>query len=196
MQTAVLSEPQYTLLIKVLENCPNRDKVVDYYRNKINSTSYSGDSGVDLIMPTTYRIQTNDVLTCGLGIACELLPRNSHQSVGFMIVPRSSIKDEPIMLTHSVGIIDAGYRGELKAPFRCFVDRRHPTTINDFYYETKPDSRFVQIIAPDLLPIKIQLVDQLSDTERGTRGFGSTNQLQTSSTPNNNPHLNLTMLGQ
>jgi dUTP pyrophosphatase len=182
----------YTLRIKVLENCPNRDMVLDYYRNKIETTSYQGDSGVDLIIPSSHIIVTNDVIKCGLGIACELIPNDASYSVGFFLSPRSSLTDEPIILTNSIGIIDAGYRGELKAPFRCFADVRHPSTLNNNFYEIKQGSRFVQIVAPDLRPIKIKLVDELSNTDRGTRGFGSTN----TTTLNNPINPSMTMMGQ
>ena len=62
----------HTLKIVVLENCPNRDKVVEYYTNIANKVSYEGDSGVDLVFPKDVELFSECVTKVGLGIRCEL----------------------------------------------------------------------------------------------------------------------------
>ena len=68
-------------------------------------------------------------------------------------------------MANSIGVIDSGYRGELMVP----VD--NPT---DDDYMIKPGERLFQIILPNLEEFEVEIVDYLSDSERGEGGFGST----------------------
>jgi dUTP pyrophosphatase len=68
-------------------------------------------------------------------------------------------------MANSVGIIDAGYRGNIMAKIRCF-DQNNATLSRGSYF---------QIVAPDLGPIKVNIVSELKDTSRNENGFGSTN---------------------
>ena len=68
-------------------------------------------------------------------------------------------------MANSIGVIDSGYRGELMVP----VD--NPT---DDDYMIKPGERLFQIILPNLEEFEVEIVDELSETERGDGGFGST----------------------
>ena len=82
------------------------------------------------------------------------------------IVARSSIVKTGYMLTNGVGIIDPNYRGTLRI---CL------TKIDD----TKPDItlpfRLTQLIIKKVAQIDIIKVPELSETDRGDGGFGSTN---------------------
>ena len=73
---------------------------------------------------------------------------------------------------NNVGIIDSGYRGELKeALHHVEIDSNNPS------YEIQKGQRLAQICAPTLGPIRVEIVDtleQLGDTPRGDGGFGST----------------------
>jgi dUTP pyrophosphatase len=151
----------HILEILVLPDCPDRSSVLDYYQN-IANTNYDGDSGVDLIFPEKVYFTNNSVIFCNLGIACAFYINGI--SSPFDLVPRSSISKTPLMLANSIGIIDRGYRGPIIAALRCFD--------ND---SILAQSRLVQIVSPDRQPIQIKIVDQLDVTERGDRGFGSTN---------------------
>ena len=84
----------------------------------------------------------------------------------FYLVPRSSISNTFFQMANSIGIIDAGYRGNLKAKIRNF---------NPQNSETLMTGRYFQIVSPDLKPIKVNIVRELSETTRGSNGFGSTN---------------------
>ena len=68
-------------------------------------------------------------------------------------------------MANSIGIIDAGYRGNLKAKVRNF-------NINTSIFKT---GSYFQIVSYDLKPIKVKLVNELSKTTRNDGGFGSTN---------------------
>jgi dUTP pyrophosphatase len=166
----------HLLKIMISDKCPNRDMVEKYYRDLENRPPEEiEDSGIDLIFPEDVEFRVGCVTICNLGISCEFIC-NSTESCGFRLEPRSSISNTPLMLANSCGIIDKGYRGEIKAAFRCFIDRNIPDTLNEsMMFKSAKGSRLVQIIAPDLKPIQVQVVSRLSETKRGQNGFGSTN---------------------
>ena len=82
-------------------------------------------------------------------------------------MPRSSISKTPLRLANSVGLIDAGYRGEIMAA----VDN-----IKDIPYKVEVGQRLFQIVAMDGSKINFDLIYELSQTSRGSDGFGSTGQ--------------------
>ena len=98
-----------------------------------------------------------------MGIRCRMLDADGNQ-VSYYLYPRSSLANTPLMLANSVGIIDAGYRGEIKAAFRNFFG----------VHVVESGTRLVQLCAPGLQSIKVTLVTELNSTERGSGGFGST----------------------
>ena len=174
----------HLLKVKILDDCPNRETVLAYYSELINKTSYEKDCGVDIIFPEPIRLEVHRVTMCNMGIACEFIPDGSPNgdSGAFDLVGRSSISKTPLSLANAIGIFDPTYRGPVIAALRCHPDRAHPTTIDGdekgIYYEAgtnKDNTRLVQIVAPDRKPIKVIVVDDITKTERGVRGFGSTN---------------------
>lgn len=177
----------HVLKVKILDSCPNRSMVTDFYANKVALTSYSRDCGVDLIFPADITFTPGSVTKAELGIACELILNEelisgnqcSLLSGPFDLVPRSSIINTPLMLANGVGIFDPDYRGQVIAAFRCMYDRNHPTTIDSSEYRVEAGQRLVQIVAPDRKPIRVELVHALTETVRGGNGFGSTNTVQT-----------------
>jgi dUTP pyrophosphatase len=93
---------------------------------------------------------------------------NSNKyNTGYHMVPRSSISKSSLRMANSIGVIDAGYRGPLIG-------------MVDVVYETdsiclKPYDKFFQICAPGMVPILVNIVEELgAATERGEGGLGST----------------------
>ncbi len=128
----------------------------------IPSYSKVGDAGMDLTI--TREIEnTSFVVTYGFGIAIEI-PKNF---VG-LVFPRSSIRNYDLIMSNSVGVIDSGYRGELQATFK------KTNGLDSFKY--KVGERGAQIIILPYPQVKMVESNELSDTERGTGGFGSTGQ--------------------
>lgn len=82
-----------------------------------------------------------------------------------MVVPRSSNSKKTLLLTNSAGVIDSGFRGEVTAVFK---KTEYPTKA----YEI--GERFAQIIILPYPQIEFEEVEVLTDTERGTGGYGST----------------------
>ena len=121
-----------------------------------------GDAGMDLVA-TSIISETPSQITYGLGIALEI----PEGFVG-LVFPRSSIRKTRLQLSNSVGVIDSGYRGELQATFNKI--NNNSVSENDY----KVGDRVAQIMIIPHPPIEFEEADELSDTERGEGGFGST----------------------
>ena len=83
-----------------------------------------------------------------------------------LIFPRSSVRNQDLLLTNCVGVIDSGYRGELQATFK------KTNGLDSTKYNV--GDRGAQIIILPYPQVFMVESDELSDTERGTGGFGST----------------------
>lgn len=150
----------YTLLIKFGDNLSDSEK--EYYTKY--KTKHEGDSGIDLINTLTFEVKPFDVETINFNIQCEM--RNEKEKlVSYYLYPRSSISKTPLMMANSVGIIDAGYRGNIMAKVKN-VSQKDTRVIEG--------EKLFQICSPTLEPIKIKIVKNLSSSSRGDGGFGST----------------------
>lgn len=126
--------------------------------------AHKGDAGIDLTCTTI----TQEINECGqlsiiyhTGLAMEI----PEGYVG-LLFPRSSISNKSLMLTNSVGVIDSGYRGEVMAKMRSTTD-----VVPAIY---KPGERFAQLVIVPIPEVEITEVAELSETDRGEGGFGST----------------------
>lgn len=151
----------YSLKIKFSDNAT--DEIKEYYSNFKNH--HVGDSGIDLINPNTVNVSPFEVGCIDFNIKCEMRDMNDNL-VSYYLYPRSSISKTPFMLANNVGIIDAGYRGNIIAKIRN-LSLENSSTLQ---YE-----KLFQICSPDLKPIVIEIVDDLSNSSRGDGSFGSTN---------------------
>jgi len=153
----------YTLYIKLDNNAS--DDMKNYYIELEKNSMNTEDSGIDMITTSNY-IFNKGVQSIDHMISCAMIDNRTGNTSGYYMYPRSSIYKYPFILTHSVGIIDAGYRGHITAKIRCFES----VAIN-------MGTRLFQICAPDLSPIKVKILnnnDMLPESQRGTGGFGST----------------------
>jgi dUTP pyrophosphatase len=118
-----------------------------------------GDAGLDLVATEIINKDPFQI-TYGTGLAMEI-------PTGFvgLVYPRSSIRKYDLSLTNCVGVIDSGYRGEIQATFR-----RHKGVASKDY---EVGDKIVQMIIVPYPYIQFIEVDELSETERGTGGFGS-----------------------
>ena len=143
------------LRIKILD-----EEATKYYGDIKN---HKDDAGFDLYCPQQELIEPGETILLKMGIACEM--HDDYLPTSYMLVPRSSISKTPLRMANSIGIIDAGYRGEIMAA----VDNN-----SDDDYMVVPGQRLFQLVHPTLYPINAKIVDKLTDTERGDGGFGST----------------------
>lgn len=95
------------------------------------------------------------------GVMCETRNKTQH---GFMLVPRSSIGKTKFRLSNSMGIIDYEYRGKLGA----FIDNN-----SNKEQILSLGTRLFQVVYPNFEYINVKFVKMLSNTERGEKGFGS-----------------------
>ena len=141
--------------------CDN-DEIKSMYEN--HAHFHDGDSGMDLYFPTEVLIPAKSFGTLvSLGIKCEGLKHGSN--ISYYLYPRSSISKTPLRMSNSVGIIDAGYRGNLMVALDNHSDQE---------YTIEKGVRLFQICCPILSSINMKIVDELSTTSRGEGGFGST----------------------
>lgn len=123
----------------------------------IPNYSKPGDAGMDLVITSILNENKLDI-SYGFGVAMEI----PEGFVG-LVFPRSSIRKYDLMLSNCVGVIDSGYRGELQATFK--KTGQHVYEVGD---------RGAQIMIIPHPAIEFQEVEELSNTERGEGGFGST----------------------
>jgi dUTP pyrophosphatase len=126
----------------------------------IPTYSKDGDAGMDLTITEVISNTTFDV-TYGFGIAMEI-------PMGYvgLVFPRSSVRNMDLNLSNCVGVIDSGYRGEIQATFK------KTQGLDSIKY--KVGERGAQIIIIPYPKIKFVEVNELSSTDRGDGGFGST----------------------
>ena len=102
---------------------------------------------------------------------CTYYSDNQHtEPTALYLIPRSSICKTPLMQTNHVGLIDMGYRGNISVPVR---------NLQSDTQMIEPNTRLFQLTHPSSCPILVVMVDKeedLSTTERGEGGFGSTGQ--------------------
>jgi dUTP pyrophosphatase len=118
-----------------------------------------GDAGLDLTATSEKWNDDNTMVTYGTGLAVEI----PEGYVG-LVFPRSSVSKTTLNLTNSVGVIDSGYRGEIMFKFR-YLEEGMIYDIGD---------RIGQLIIMPYPQVEFEEVEDLSSTERGEGGFGST----------------------
>ena len=126
----------------------------------VPSYSKIGDAGMDLTITKEIENTTFSV-SYGFGIALEI-----PQGYVGLIFPRSSVRNTDLILSNCVGVIDSGYRGELQATFK------KTSGLDSIKY--KVGERGAQIMILPYPKISMIETDELSTTERGDGGFGST----------------------
>lgn len=130
--------------------------------------AHSTDAGLDL---TAVSIEySNGVYTYGTGLSIEI----PEGYVG-LIFPRSSCYKQELWQTNSVGVIDSGYRGEIKFKFKNVITRMSSEEWN----MREPSiwqvgDRIGQLIIIPYPSITLEEVEDLSTSDRQDGGFGST----------------------
>ena len=143
--------------MKLLIN-PLNDLAKEYYSK--HNHFHKGDAGLDLYILKDQTIKAGETVKIKLGISCENI-----DGKGYLLFPRSSISKTPLRLANSIGLIDWGYRGEIMAV--C-------DNIKDYDFSISKGDRLFQIVSSDMSSIEFEIVYKLSETTRGSGGFGST----------------------
>ena len=127
----------------------------------IPKKAHATDAGMDMVA-ISRDFDNNGNVVYGTGIAVEI----PEGHVG-LVFPRSSISKRDLLLSNSVGVIDSGYRGEITFKFKTEGGKMYA----DMY---GVGDRIGQLIIIPIPEIEFEETDELSDTDRGTGGYGST----------------------
>ena len=151
LNSDIYSESQLPIKVPIKKLHPNA--VIPTY-------SKEGDAGMDL---TSVSIEhTEDYISYKTGLSFEI----PSGYVG-LIFPRSSNSKKDLLLTNSVGVIDSGYRGEVELRFKPILNNTRL-----LIYDV--GDRIGQIMIIPYPTIEFIETENLSNSERGEGGFGST----------------------
>jgi len=163
---------KYILEVKLNDDFP--EELKNHYLNYVCNGQ---DSGVDLIIPEDVFPKVAKVTTIDHKISCQMIKQNVDNTeyyVSYWLLPRSSISKTNYRMANSVGLIDSGYRGNIMAK----IDTLSVFADGEFigsHQKIDKKTRMFQIATGDLTPIsEVRVVSELSDTSRGSGGFGST----------------------
>jgi dUTP pyrophosphatase len=123
--------------------------------------AYAGDAGLDLAACERVELAPGERAVVGTGLAVAI----PEGYAGF-VQPRSGLADRHgITIVNAPGLIDSGYRGELKV-ILLNTDNTHPFVV-------EPGMRVAQLVVLEVPGVDLVELDELPATERGARGHGS-----------------------
>jgi dUTP pyrophosphatase len=123
--------------------------------------AHDGDAGLDLYACEAAHIGPGERWSVGTGVGVEI--PEGHAG---LVLPRSGLaRDHGIALVNAPGLIDSGYRGEL----RVLLLNTDPAET----FRVEPGERIAQLLlTPIATPAPVE-VESLNDSARGAGGFGS-----------------------
>jgi dUTP pyrophosphatase len=123
--------------------------------------AYEGDAGLDLVACERLELAPGERGVVGTGVAVAV-----PNGWAGLVVPRSGLAAKHgLTLVNSPGLIDAGYRGELKV-IMLNTDQKEPFVV-------EPGMRIAQLVLVEAAAVRLLEVDELSESQRGTGGLGS-----------------------
>jgi dUTP pyrophosphatase len=127
----------------------------------VPARAYSGDAGLDLSACERIELGPGERATVGTGLAVAI----PEGYAGF-VQPRSGLAlRHGITIVNTPGLVDSGYRGELR------IILLNTDTAEAFVVE--PGMRIAQLVIVPIPEVDPVVVDELPESERGVRGFGS-----------------------
>ena len=128
---------------------------------RVPDRAYDGDAGLDLAACDEVRLEPGERALVGTGLAVAI----PEGYAGF-VQPRSGLAARHgIAVVNSPGLIDSGYRGEIKV---VLLNTDRETT-----FVAEPGERIAQLVVLPVPELAVREVDELQGSERGVRGFGS-----------------------
>ena len=130
-------------------------------RARVPERAHDGDAGLDLRSLESIRLGPGERISVPTGLAVAIPEHHAG-----LVLPRSGLAmRHGITLTNSPGLIDAGYRGEL----RVLMLNTDPAET----FQIDPGDRIAQLVVVPIVLAEPVTVEQLPDTDRGDGGFGS-----------------------
>lgn len=125
--------------------------------------AHPGDAGADLVAIDQHTLAPRSRLAVPTGLAAEI-----PQGYEMQVRPKSSLAlNHGITVLNTPGTIDAGYRGEIKVIL---------INLGEAPFEISPGQRIAQIVIAPVSQANFVVTEQLSQSQRGEGGFGSTGQ--------------------
>ncbi len=126
------------------------------------SRAHEGDAGYDLHAAESASLGPGERAAVGTGIAVAI--PDGHAG---LVLPRSGLAlEHGIALVNAPGLIDAGYRGELRV-LLLNTDRDHS-------FDVQPGARIAQLVLVRVETPELEEIEGFEETARGVGGFGST----------------------
>ena len=125
----------------------------------VPTKAHESDAGFDMTC-TRYEVTNGELFTYHTDIAVEI----PECHVG-LLFPRSSVFKQDLFLTNSVGVVDSGYRGEVMFKFKPVSSE-----VKQHY---QVGDRIGQLIIIPYPEVEFVEADELSKSERGAGGYGS-----------------------
>jgi dUTP pyrophosphatase len=123
--------------------------------------AYAGDAGLDLAACERVELGPGERAVVGTGLAVAI----PDGYAGF-VQPRSGLAARyGLSVVNAPGLIDSGYRGEIRVVL-LNTDRREPFVV-------EPGMRIAQLVVLPVPDLELVEMDELPESERGVRGFGS-----------------------
>ena len=123
--------------------------------------AYPGDAGLDLVACERVELGPGERAVVPTGIAVAV-----PEGYAGLVIPRSGLAlEHGISLVNTPGLIDSGYRGELRV-IALNTDRERSFTV-------EPGMRIAQLIVTPVPEVELVELDELPETVRGAAGFGS-----------------------
>jgi len=127
----------------------------------VPSRAYAGDAGLDLASCERVELPPGERALVGTGLAVAI----PDGYAGF-VQPRSGLATKHgISIVNTPGLVDSGYRGELRVAL-INTDARETFVV-------EPGMRIAQLVVVPVPGVEPVEVDELPESERGVRGFGS-----------------------
>lgn len=207
IQDTLLSEYDKFMLLKLFVDSNDNElkntylNAANQHNNKVLNSPDCIDAGFDLYAPgnegqdlqlygdnlrffgpnNTSNASPVNKLDFKVRCSAQIVTPNKVFNTGYYMYPRSSLSKTQLRLANATGIIDAGYRGHLMGMFDVVnipTNNNNQNNNIDCDYCGKKLDRYLQICAPGLVPIVVEIVESVEDlgkkTLRGDCGFGST----------------------
>jgi dUTP pyrophosphatase len=128
---------------------------------ELPTRAYDGDAGIDLVAAEAHTLEPGARAVVGTGLSVAI-----PDGYAGLVLPRSGLAARHgLSIVNAPGLVDSGYRGEVRV-ILLNTDRAEPFTV-------EPGMRIAQLLLVAVPEVEVVEVDELPESERGVRGFGS-----------------------
>lgn len=134
---------------------------------KLPTYAHVGDSGMDVYAVEDVRLQDSKPTIVSTGLIADIPTGYELQ-----VRPRSGLATKGVTVWNSPGSVDASYRGIIGV-ILCYISQNKDETAVK-YFDIKKGDRIAQLVFAPVTRAEIVEVNEVSETDRGAGGFGST----------------------